>query len=97
MTWKSLGLAAVVGSCLLVLYHFEKEKKLDKRTREGRSAGKPAIGGPWILVNHNGIPVTDASYRGQYCLLYFGFTRCPDICPSELVKVGKVVDAVGMY
>ena len=35
--------------------------------------------------------MTDATYKGQYTLLYFGFTHCPDICPSELVKVGDVV------
>ena len=35
--------------------------------------------------------MTDATYKGQYTLMYFGFTHCPDICPSELVKVGDVV------
>merc|ERR1712151_1427836 len=35
--------------------------------------------------------VTDASYPGKYLLIYFGFTYCPDICPSELVKIGKVL------
>ena len=56
------------------------------------SAGKAALGGPWVLVDHFGKPVTDASYRGKYTLLYFGFTYCPDICPNELVKVGKIMD-----
>ena len=38
--------------------------------------------------------MTDAFYRGQYSLIYFGFTYCPDICPNELVKVGKIVDEI---
>ena len=57
--------------------------------------GKAALGGPWVLVDQDGIPRTDASYRGKFCLLYFGFTYCPDICPSELVKVGQVINGLG--
>lgn len=45
-----------------------------------------------MLVDQDGVPRTDASYKGQYQLLYFGFSFCPDICPSELVKIGKVLD-----
>ncbi len=46
-------------------------------------------------MDHNGIPKTDAFYRGKFMLLYFGFTHCPDICPSELVKVHKILLAAG--
>lgn len=56
------------------------------------SAGKPAIGGPWSLVDLDGNLVTNNSFVGKWTLLYFGFARCPDICPSEMVKVGKVMD-----
>lgn len=47
------------------------------------------------MFNQDGVPVTDATYHGQFVLLYFGFTFCPDICPNELVKMGKVIDALG--
>lgn len=53
------------------------------------------MGGPWVLVDQDGVPRTDASYRGKFCLLYFGFTYCPDICPSELVKIGQVLKGLG--
>jgi hypothetical protein len=59
--------------------------------------GKPALGGQWTLVDHHGRPRTDKDFRGEWLLLYFGFTRCPDICPSELVKIGKVVDLLGEW
>lgn len=49
--------------------------------------GKPNLGGPWTLVDMNGVPKTDKDYLGTYSLLYFGFAHCPDICPAELVKV----------
>jgi cytochrome oxidase Cu insertion factor (SCO1/SenC/PrrC family) len=59
------------------------------------TVGKPSLGGPFTLVDFNGRPVTDQDFRGEFLLLYFGFTHCPDICPSELVKVGKILDLMG--
>ncbi|CAE7534626.1 Sco1, partial [Symbiodinium microadriaticum] len=61
-----------------------------------RSVGKPALGGPFVLYDQDGKGVTDASFKNQFTLLYFGFTHCPDICPSELVKVGKVIKELEM-
>ena len=59
---------------------------------EQKIAGKAAIGGPFTLVRDDGVPVTDVEWRGQYMLLYFGFTFCPDVCPAELRKMAKVID-----
>ena len=59
-----------------------------------RVAGKPAIGGEWSLVDLDGNLVTNKSFEGKWSLLYFGFARCPDICPSEMVKVGQVMDTL---
>ena len=58
------------------------------------AAGKPAIGGPWSLIDLEGNLVTNKNFEGKWLLLYFGFARCPDICPSEMVKVGKVMDTL---
>lgn len=57
-------------------------------------AGKPAIGGPWSLVDLEGNLVTNTNFEGKWTLLYFGFARCPDICPSEMMKVGRVMDTL---
>lgn len=75
----------------MVFYQTEKERKTKSVSSSVTNVGRPALGGPWVLVDHNGRPVTDASFRGRYTLLYFGFTYCPDICPNELVKIGNIV------
>ena len=45
------------------------------------------IGGDFTLLNENGETITQAAYDGQYKLIYFGFTFCPAICPTELQKI----------
>ena len=52
------------------------------------------IGGPFTLIDHHGNKVTEASYPGQYKLIYFGFTYCPAICPTELQKMRQAVKAL---
>lgn len=92
MTWTALGVAGFVGAGVAVWYNVEKEKRQTAATKKQSTYGKPALGGSWTLVDaKTGQPVTDATYHGAYTLLYFGFARCPDICPAELVKVGEVV------
>ncbi|NWZ32010.1 SCO1 protein, partial [Asarcornis scutulata] len=59
-----------------------------------RGIGKPLLGGPFSLVNHEGQPKTNKDYLGQWVLIYFGFTHCPDICPDELEKMIEVVDEI---
>ena len=48
-------------------------------------------------MDHNGTKRTDKDFHGQWLLLYFGFTFCPDICPDELEKMAQVVDNIGMH
>lgn len=95
ITFAGLAIAVVAGVGVLTYYELEKEKKVLRVASEIVTTGKPALGGPWVLVDQDGIPRTDASYKGEFALLYFGFTYCPDICPSELVKVGKIIDGLG--
>ena len=53
------------------------------------------IGGPFALVDHHGNRVTQESYSGKYLLIFFGYTYCPDVCPTELLVFGQTLDALG--
>lgn len=48
-----------------------------------------AIGGPFTLVNQNGRTVTDREFQGRFRLLYFGYTYCPDVCPTTLQQLAS--------
>jgi protein SCO1/2 len=54
-----------------------------------------SLGGAFSLVDQSGRPVTEADYAGRWLLVYFGFTYCPDICPTELGTIAAAVDAMG--
>lgn len=53
------------------------------------------IGGPFQLVDHNGQAVTEQTYAGTWRLMFFGFTHCPDVCPTELQRLATVLDSLG--
>ncbi|HEY1138860.1 MAG TPA: SCO family protein [Lysobacter sp.] len=52
------------------------------------------IGGPYKLVDHNGRHVTQATYAGKPVLMYFGFSSCPDVCPTDLVRIERITRRV---
>ena len=65
------------------------------RAAPGRPAAALAIGGPFSLTDHRGRPVTERDFRGRPLLVFFGFTHCPDVCPTTLFEASEWVKAVG--
>lgn len=59
------------------------------------SAAAVPIGGPFALVDQTGKPVTEADYRGRLMLVFFGFTHCPDVCPTALDRISRTLDRLG--
>lgn len=53
------------------------------------------VGGPFTLTDHTGKVFTDKNLRGQYAMIYFGFTFCPAICPTELQKMTVALNQAG--
>lgn len=57
--------------------------------------GHGSVGGPFELIDHTGKKRTDADFRGKLLLVYFGYTYCPDVCPTDLTQIGLAVDELG--
>ena len=57
--------------------------------------GTAAIGGPITLVSTNGETVTNQSYRGKWLLIFFGYTFCPDACPTALNNISVALEKLG--
>ncbi len=60
-----------------------------------RVTGQAGIGGPFELVNGDGKPVTERAWQGKYLLVYFGYTFCPDVCPTTLNEVAGAMEQLG--
>lgn len=59
------------------------------------TSGTAAIGGPFTLVSTNGGNVTDRTYRGKWLLIFFGYTFCPDVCPTTLNNISVALEKLG--
>ena len=77
-----IGIAAILiggGALALTLV----ERSTTSSITDGTASGAK-IGGPFVLVNGDGQTVTDQTFRGKWMLVYFGYTFCPDVCPTTL-------------
>jgi len=59
------------------------------------TTGEADIGGPFSLVDQSGARRNDEDFRGRYMLVFFGFTYCPDICPTTLAILSAALDEIG--
>jgi protein SCO1/2 len=75
----ALGLVALIGAAVFIV------------SGGGEQARASLIGGPFTLTDQNGARVTEASYRGAPSIVFFGFTHCPDVCPTALFEISEVL------
>jgi cytochrome oxidase Cu insertion factor (SCO1/SenC/PrrC family) len=90
-----LRLLAIVLSVLIIVglaWLWQARGAQGTATPE-QTANKALVGGPFALIDGAGKPVTEALLKDRLSLVYFGFTYCPDICPTELQVVAQAVDA----
>ena len=59
------------------------------------ASGTALVGGPFELTNQDGKRVTDQDFRGRYMLVFFGYTYCPDVCPTTLQMMTEALDKLG--
>jgi protein SCO1/2 len=66
-----------------------------KPTSFSTSTGTALVGGPFTLTDQDGRKVTDKDFLGKYMLVFFGYTYCPDLCPTELQVMSAALDSLG--
>lgn len=57
--------------------------------------GEALVGGPFSLRDQDGKAVTDKDFLGKHMLVFFGYTYCPDVCPTELQVMTQAIEAMG--
>ena len=103
MEFRKIGLAlgalsATIGLMILAgwLVTPETPRRPAGLTAPGEiTAVSVDIGGPFELVSHEGKVTTDADFRGQHLLIFFGYTYCPDVCPTALQGLSVALDELG--
>lgn len=81
------GIVALVGKAYL--------PGLGQKAQSTSSSSGVGVGGPFTLVNQFGEAVTEKTYAGKYLLVYFGYTYCPDVCPTALTEMANALDMLG--
>ncbi len=81
-----IGLAALAAVAIVTAWLYGASGPLSRSV---------AIGGPFTLTDGAGNAVTDRSFRGKYMLVYFGYTFCPDVCPTTLTEMADALDKLG--
>jgi len=80
----ALGLVALAATAYLVT-----------PAQGPRRAATAAIGGPFTMTGQDGRTLTDADFKGRPALVFFGYTHCPDVCPTSLFEISEVFKALG--
>ena len=87
-----IGIAAIA---VLLLGVFMWRTAAPERLPGPTYTGEADIRSEFSLVDHTGRPVTQADYADRWHLVFFGFTHCPDVCPTTLAYMGTVLDLLG--
>jgi len=93
----SLGLLAVVAGGALwgqSALRLQGQPPAESKAATGESS-TPEFGGPFSLTDQNGKRRTDMDFRGKYMLVFFGYTYCPDVCPTALAVEAEALDKLG--
>src|SRR6056297_1727715 len=84
--WAAVAVAAL-GAGGLAVY--------EARSSEATASAAASVVAEFELTGHDGVVRTGDDFRGQWSLVFFGFTNCPDICPTTLAEIAQVMDDLG--
>ncbi len=80
---------------VLFMAGFAVDRSMRHTPQGERTEGKAQIGGPFTLTGTDGKKVTDRDFRGKLMLVFFGYTHCPDVCPTELQNMVELLNKLG--
>lgn len=92
--WFGVVLVAFVGAAILLGW-WQVDGPGRSPADRASVQSMPAIGGPFTLVDQKGKTVTDADFRGRPMAVFFGFTHCPEVCPTTLVQMANLTGKIG--
>jgi protein SCO1/2 len=95
MTTRATHLLLVIGAFLAGLAVFLGVFLFATGNLGTSGPGASAIGGPFSLIDQDGKAVTDKDMKGKPFLVFFGYTHCPDVCPTTLFEVSELMRALG--
>jgi protein SCO1/2 len=95
MSPRSARILLVLGAFLAGLVLFSTVVFIVTGRSPAPVALQSSVGGPFRLTDHNGRTITEQDLKGRPFLVFFGFTHCPDVCPTTLFEVSEVLRALG--
>jgi len=95
MTARTSQILLVISSFVAGLVLFIGVVLFAAGNFSGGGPGPSAIGGPFTLTDESGKPITEAALKGHPSLVFFGYTHCPDVCPTALFDMSEVLRALG--
>jgi len=89
------SVALLAGPLVTIAAAQEPDQARAARLMDDLMWGRGSVGGPFEFIDHTGNKRTDAEFRGKLLVVYFGYTYCPDICPTDLTQIGLAMDKLG--
>ena len=88
--WMLVSIAVIAGGGVAIWRNTD-----NVMPHNAQDVARAAISGRFSLVDHTGKSVSDADFRGEWLLVFFGYTHCPDVCPTTLGTIAAVMDELG--
>jgi cytochrome oxidase Cu insertion factor (SCO1/SenC/PrrC family) len=101
--WRGPVLAAALLAAIAAAWQLLRDQASAGNRSEGARlmaelmSGKGPVGGPFKLTDPDGRQWSLPDFQGKLVLLYFGFTHCPDVCPTDLAAIGQLVTSLGTH
>src|SRR5687768_16055617 len=95
MSVRTARLMLILGAFLAGLVLFSAVVFIVTGRSPAPIALQSSVGGPFRLIDQNGQPITDQDVKGRPFLVFFGFTHCPDVCPTTLFEISEIMRALG--